>query len=92
MHNAHFPEYPVDIVTIVQPLVNAMFVYADILESIKDLQQAEGLRKEALSLSQKHLLRSGSAASNTTYKKYGYNQKSLMVQIHRNTRQTYYTN
>jgi CHAT domain-containing protein len=61
MHNMHYPEHPVDIVTIVQPLLNVMSVYSDMLESMKDLQRAEDLRKEALSLSLKYLSRSGSA-------------------------------
>jgi tetratricopeptide (TPR) repeat protein len=57
LHNQHY-QHAIDIYPIVQPLLNAMFVQADILESTKNLQKAERLRKEALELSQKHLSQS----------------------------------
>ncbi len=54
LHNRHH-EYPVEINTIVQPLLNALLVQADILQAKGDLPASEKLRNYALKLSKEHM-------------------------------------
>jgi CHAT domain-containing protein len=60
--NKQFPdELPQEIPLVAQPLVNALMVYADIVQSMGDRTTAESLRKEALEVSRIHLDRKGTA-------------------------------
>jgi CHAT domain-containing protein len=60
--NQQFPdELPQETPPIAQPLVNALMVYADIVQSMGDRTTAESLRKEALEVSRIHLDRKGTA-------------------------------
>jgi CHAT domain-containing protein len=59
--NKQFPDSPQEIPPIAQPLVNALMVDADILQSMGDRTTAESLRKEALEVSRIHLGRKGTA-------------------------------
>lgn len=54
LHNQHH-ENPVEIPPIVQPLINALFVQADILDAKGDPDAAEKLRNDAQELSKKQL-------------------------------------
>ena len=60
LHNQHH-ENPVEIHSIVQPLINALFVHADIIEAKGDPDAAEKLRNDALIFSKKHLGAHGDA-------------------------------
>lgn len=60
LHNRHY-ENPIEINTIVQPLLNALLVQADILQAKGDLPTSEKLRNDALDLSKEHLCTSGVA-------------------------------
>ena len=59
--NRKFPESPWDIPPIVQPLVNALLVLADLVQALGDRKAAGILRQEAVDLSEAHLGSSGSA-------------------------------
>lgn len=58
-----FPDLPQGIPPIAQPLVNALMVDADIVQTLGDRAAAEGLRKEALEISRVYLGRMGTAKS-----------------------------
>jgi CHAT domain-containing protein/tetratricopeptide (TPR) repeat protein len=60
LHN-QYHEYSVEITPIVQPLLNALLVQADILQSKGDLPESEKLRNDAVKLSKEHLGASGVA-------------------------------
>lgn len=60
LHNKHHPS-PVEIFPIVNSLVNAMLMQADIIQSVGVLEQAEQMRTEALEFSREHLSASASA-------------------------------
>src|SRR3989304_6987800 len=60
LHNQHY-ENPIDMVTIVKPLLNAMSVLADLLQAKGNLKRAERLRDEALELSERYLDATGRA-------------------------------
>ena len=59
--NRKFPESAWDIPPIVQPLVNALLVLADLVQALGDREAANTLRQEAMDLSESHLGSSGSA-------------------------------
>ena len=59
--NKQFPDLPQEIPLIAQPLVNALMVDADIVQSLGDRTAAESLRTEALEVSRIHLGRMGTA-------------------------------
>lgn len=59
--NRKFSESPWDIRPIVQPLVNALLVLADLVQALGDREAANILRQEAVDLSEAHLGSSGSA-------------------------------
>jgi CHAT domain-containing protein len=59
--NRTFPKSPCDIRPIVQPLVNALLVLADLVQAVGDREAANILRQEAVDLSEAHLGSSGSA-------------------------------
>lgn len=59
--NRKFPESPWDIKPIVQTLVNALMVLADIVQALGDRKAANTFRQNAMELSRVHLGRSGSA-------------------------------
>ena len=64
--NRRFPESTWDISPIVQPLVNAMLVLADLLQALNDRDSANTLRRDAKKLLATHLGRSGSAKTELT--------------------------
>jgi len=59
--NKQFPDLAQEISLIAQPLVNALMVNADIVQSLGDRTAAESLRTEALEVSGIHLGRRGTA-------------------------------
>lgn len=59
--NRKFPESPWDIKPIVQPLVNALLVLADLVQALGNREVAKTLRQNAMELSEAHLGSSGSA-------------------------------
>ena len=59
--NRKFPKSTWDISPIVQPLVNATLVLADLVQALNDRESANALRWEAKELSVAHLGSSGSA-------------------------------
>jgi CHAT domain-containing protein len=59
--NARFPGPPLTLPEIVKPLVNALMVDADIVQTLGDRAAAELLRQEALQVSRTHLGRRGTA-------------------------------
>ncbi|MEJ2284778.1 MAG: CHAT domain-containing protein [Desulfobacterales bacterium] len=59
--NRKFSESPWDIRPIVQPLVNALLVLADMVQALGDSEAASTLRREAVDFSEAHLGSSGSA-------------------------------
>lgn len=59
--NRKFSESPWDIRPIVQPLVNALLVLADMVQALGDSEAANTLRREAVDFSEAHLGSSGSA-------------------------------
>lgn len=61
--NEQFPESPFGLLEIVQPLINARMVCADIESSLGKRKASEVLRVEAISLSHKYLDRKGTAES-----------------------------
>ncbi len=61
--NTKVPDSPFEISSIAQPLVNALMVDADIVQSMGDRKAAEAFRKEALAVSRTHLGRKGTANS-----------------------------
>lgn len=61
--NARFPESPFTLPEVVQPLINALMVDADIVHSLGKRAAAEALRQEALDLSRAYLGRRGTAES-----------------------------
>ena len=59
--NIQVPDSPFEISSIAQPLVNALMVDADIVQSMGDRKSAEAFRKEALEISRIHMGRKGMA-------------------------------
>lgn len=59
--NTRFPQAPFALPPIVQPIVNALMVDADMVYALGDRAPAEALREEALRLSQTYLGRRGTA-------------------------------
>jgi len=55
LNNSHYPDSPFDIPPIVDPLLNAMTVQADLFEVVGNFEKAEELREKAISLSAEHL-------------------------------------
>ena len=55
LNNLHYPDSPFDILPIVNPLLNAMLVKADVFEAEGDLEKAEEAREEAMRISEKYL-------------------------------------
>lgn len=60
LHNRHHA-YPVEIIPIVQPLLNALLVQADILQAKGDLLASEKSRNKAIELSKEHMGATGVA-------------------------------
>ena len=54
-NNAHYPDSPFDLPTIVDPLLNAMLTQADVCETLANWEKAESLRKTALEISEQYL-------------------------------------
>jgi CHAT domain-containing protein len=59
-HNQHYKP-PVDIVPIVQPIINTLFMLGDVLDALEDLPQANKLREEAVKLSEQYLTKEARA-------------------------------
>jgi tetratricopeptide (TPR) repeat protein len=55
LNNRRYPDSPLDVPSIVDPMVTAMLVQADVFEAAGNLERAEERREQALSLSRKHL-------------------------------------
>jgi CHAT domain-containing protein len=60
-NNRYYPESPIEIPPIANPLLNAMLTEADVLEALGHLPQAEARREAALQLSETYLGQQGEA-------------------------------
>ena len=60
LHNKHY-EPPVDITPIVQPIINTLFMLADVLDALGALPKANEQREEALKLSKQYLTKEARA-------------------------------
>jgi len=58
LNNEHYPDTPLDVTLLVNPMLNAMMTLADVNETMGDLEKAEELREKAIALSEEHLFQS----------------------------------
>lgn len=55
LNNEHYPDTPLDVTLIVNPMLDAMMTLADVVETTGDIEKAEELREKAIALSEEHL-------------------------------------
>jgi CHAT domain-containing protein len=62
LNNQHYPDSPYDLPPILEPLLNAMQIQADLCDALADWERAEALREESLALADQYLPASAKAA------------------------------